>query len=64
MNHTKEGIVAALQVIKDEYTSQEGNECIQCSFFILGKGCIVTNRLPINWEIVNIEPEKTWRAFE
>lgn len=63
MKHTKEEIVAALQVIKDECTSQEGNEYIQCSFFILGKGCIVMNRLPINWDVVNIEPEKTWRAF-
>lgn len=63
MKHTKEEIVAALQVIKDECTSQEGNECIQYPFFIFGKGCISTNRLPINWDVVNIEPEKTWRAF-
>lgn len=64
MKHTKEEIVAALKVIKEECASQNGATCIPCSFFIEGKGCIIGNKLPQNWDIVDIEPEKIWRAFK
>ena len=64
MKHTKEEIVAALQVIKDECENQEGSECAKCAFFKFSHGCMITNKLPINWNIVYVEPETTWRAFE
>ena len=66
MKHTKEEIVAALQVIKDEcsnYGTQ--NECCQCPFHHLGEGCMLQRaKYPQYWNIVHVEPEKTWRAFE
>lgn len=64
MKHTKEEIVAALRVIKDECASQNGAACTLCPFFIKGKGCSIGNKLPQSWDIVDIEPEKTWRAFK
>lgn len=64
MKHTKEEIVNALNVIKEECASQNGVSCNPCPFFINGKGCSIGSKVPQNWDIVDIEPEKTWRAFK
>lgn len=63
MKHTKEEIVAALRVIKDE-CAHYGHVCEPCPFYQLGGHCIIQESAPMHWNIVDIEPEKTWRAFK
>jgi hypothetical protein len=62
MKHTKEEIVNALKVIKEECC---GTPCDTCPFYSDKKGrCeIRSGNAPTNWEINKPEPE-TWRAFK
>lgn len=64
MKHTKEEILNALQIIKDECTDVA---CKECPFGVLNKnsyGCIFkTDEMPEEWRIKR-EKESVWRAFE
>ena len=65
MKHTKEEIVAALQVIKEECGNYGENECYSCPLYNTEQGCMVQlSRAPQYWDIVHVEPEKVWRAFK
>lgn len=60
MKHTKEEILNALQIIKDECTS---TECQKCPFGYNGGGCAIQDYPPADWQIKK-EKESVWRAFE
>ena len=65
MKHTKEEIVAALQVIKDECNCVHG-KCRECSFgraIGTDEMCILADETPMYWHIARPEPA-VWRAFE
>lgn len=66
MKHTKEEILNALQIIKDECF---GTECENCPFSFddehgISKKCTFIHVLPDEWEIKKKENEQIWRAFE
>lgn len=65
MKHTKEEILNALQIIKDECTDTA--DCYGCPFGVLVKntyGCMLKmDENPEDWRIKN-EKESVWRAFE
>jgi len=63
MKHTKEEILNALQIIKDEC---DGVDCEECPFGcgIHGKECGLRAELPDEWCIKKINKEPVWRAFE
>jgi hypothetical protein len=64
MKHTKEEILNALKVIRDEC---EGVWCDKCPFGRrennLVYECALRHTLPDEWDIAEEEPE-TWRAFK
>lgn len=63
MKHTKEEIINALKVIKDEC---EGIGCDKCPFRRknnLAYECVLMHTLPDEWDIADEEPE-AWRAFK
>lgn len=66
MKHTKEEIINALKVIKEECRSHE--ECKKCPFcddsIETPTICMLDRRYaPGEWELNDIKPE-TWRAFK
>jgi hypothetical protein len=62
MKHTKEEIINALKVIKDE--CKEAESCLNCPFGNLERECLVQEgHVPEDWEI-NEEPPETWRALK
>lgn len=65
MKHTKEEIINALKVIKDEC---EGTICGKCPFgsHISYNGTLCKLRLdePVEWEIAELPPPETWRALK
>lgn len=60
MKHTKEEIVNALKVIKEECMANNCY-CAECSFY--NHGCAIRDDDPCSWQIADTEPE-TWRAFK
>lgn len=61
MKHTKEEILNALQIIKDEC---EGTNCKDCPFCGCAYVCMFkTDEIPEDWRIKNKE-DSVWRAFE
>ena len=61
MKHTREEIVNALKVIKEECTDHP--RCGTCPFWIQdrGNGCQIQTEVE-TWEINSAQPE-LWRAF-
>ena len=60
MKHTKEEILNALQIIKDECA---GADCEACPFRTVNNGCTIQFDPPEHWRIKK-EKESEWRAFE
>lgn len=64
MKHTKEEILNALQIIKDEC---EDTDCCDCPFGFkdgIPYRCMLkTDAIPEEWRIKN-EKDSVWRAFE
>lgn len=61
MKHTKEEIIGALKVIKEECEAHP-RSCIDCPLCV--RGCEVAhNGIPSAWQIAELEPE-IWRAFK
>ena len=60
MKHTKQEILNALQIIKDECTCAE---CYNCPFRYNGEECAIKDYPPVDWQIKK-EKESVWRAFE
>ena len=65
MKHTKEEIVNALKVIKEECAD---HVCPDCPFFAPKQSdtvssCRIKNDAPQAWNITENKPE-TWRAFK
>lgn len=64
MKHTKEVIITALKVIKDEC---EETDCGDCPF---GYGnnpkgrCRLKSSNPCGWDIAELPPPETWRALK
>ena len=56
MKHTKDEIINALKVIKEEC-----GRCCSCPFCLDGACMII--RKPSDWDIADPEPE-IWRAFK
>ena len=59
MKHTKEEIIGALKIIKEECEAHS-NSCVDCPLY--GHGCGVLDDIPSGWSLADPEP-KTWRAF-
>ena len=62
MKHTKEEIINALKVIKDECREQYG--CNNCPFGNDAARCKVKGTSPIDWNIAELPPPQTWRALK
>lgn len=62
MKHTKEEIINALKVIKDECKGH--CHCDACPFYTGVVGCKVKKTSPIDWEIAELPPPETWRALK
>lgn len=65
MKHTKEEIINALKVIKEECAD---HACLDCPFFVpkqrdTASSCRIKNDAPQAWNITENKPE-TWRAFK
>jgi hypothetical protein len=60
MKHTKEEILNALQIIKDECA---GADCQTCPFRIVNNECAIGSDPPAYWQIKK-EKGSEWRAFE
>lgn len=60
MKHSKEEIMGALKVIKDECEAHY-KSCFGCPFY--GSRCEVCRETPRAWKIDKPEPE-IWRAFK
>lgn len=60
MKHTKEEIINALNVIRDECI---GTNCIDCPFASGVGDCRLIERSPSRWDIAELEPKK-WRALK
>lgn len=60
MKHTKEKIINALKVIKEECL---GTGCEDCPFGSNAGDCRLRARSPERWEIAD-EPPETWRALK
>lgn len=62
MKHTKEEIINALKIIKDECTN-----CKNCPFgdssYMIGTYCKLLRSDPCGWEI-NDTPPQIWRALK
>ena len=64
MKHTKEEILNALQIIKDECTDVSCNDCPFGVRIKNSYGCMFnTDEAPEYWRIKS-EKEPLWRAFE
>ena len=67
MKHTKEEIINALKVIKDECADHE--RCKHCPFGDDGDSCnlvdlVDTDSIPSEWKIAELPPPETWRALK
>lgn len=60
MEHTKEEILHALHIIKDECKNAD---CQECPFGTSDRVCRLRREVPELWD-VKTEPEQDWRAFE
>lgn len=60
MKHTKEEIINALNVIKDECA---GTNCRACPFGTYDEKCRLKAHTPSGWEIEPLPPA-TWRALK
>lgn len=61
MKHTKEEILHALTIIKEECAV---TDCHKCPFGTKKGTCNIYSEIPDFWQIKTEEKEKTWRAFE
>lgn len=61
MKHTKEEIINALKVIKDECT---GTQCYACPFGNDRDECQFNEHDPSRWDIAELPPPETWRALK
>lgn len=61
MKHTKEEILNALKIIKDECS---GTHCKDCPFGNEGGDCNIPKGPPEDWVVKKEGPEQTWRAFK
>ena len=61
MKHTKEEIINALKVIKDEC---RGTSCVDCSLGNNVGDCRISARSPEHWEIAELPPPEKWRALK
>lgn len=61
MKHTKEEIINALKVIKDECA--ENKTCLVCPFGDSNCKCKLVDT-PCDWEIAELPPPETWRALK
>ena len=61
MKHTKEEIINALKVIRDEC---DGTDCSYCPFGHGENGCKLIYTDPANWKIAELPPPETWRALK
>ena len=61
MKHTKEEIINALKIIKEE-CEYHAIGCGTCPFYV-NHTCMVKIGVPIIWRLNNDIPE-TWRAFK
>ncbi len=61
MKHTKEEIINALKVIKDE--CENNSDCIDCPFGAGNCNCKLKEHVPSHWKIVELKPE-TWRVLK
>ena len=64
MKHSKEEIIGALKLIKDECQEQI---CPKCTFYNPSATnpttCMIRANAPMAWNLNDTEPE-TWRAFK
>lgn len=61
MKHTKEEILKALNVIRDE--CKEEDYCTFCPFADKDENCMLRKERPYAWTI-KTETEEAWKAFE
>ena len=61
MKHTKEEILNALKIIKEECYHAA---CKECPFGERDGGCLTQDHVPESWSIEDEEPEQVWRAFK
>lgn len=59
MKYSKEEILNALHLIKD--ICGENGECFTCPFSKEGQGCLIDNRMPCEWELID---EEKWKVFK
>lgn len=62
MKRTKEEILNALQIIKDECKNVTDGNCRHCPFGTDNGDCLIQDFTPADWPIVK-ETEPLWRAF-
>lgn len=62
MKHTKEEIINALKVIKDE--CNQTSECDDCPFADKNNNCAFSTEVPPDWEIAELPPPEKWRALK
>ena len=60
MKHTKEEILNALHVIKDE--CEENDDCSDGCPFEKNGGCVIQDNYPVVWKINDGSPE-TWKGL-
>lgn len=63
MKHTKEEILNALQIIKDECKCIPRGACRICPFSHNGSECTIQKFVPEDWQI-KMEKDSEWKAFE
>ena len=61
MKHTKEEIINALKVIKDECFE---TRCNDCPFGRGENNCKLLGTNPADWKIAELPPPETWRALK
>lgn len=60
MKYTREELLEALRIIKDECDMYDRDKCELCPFYQTG-GCGINANEPWMWDFNDEEP--TWRAF-
>ena len=63
MKHTKEEIINALKVIKDE-CAEFDDDCQACPFYSYEDGCKIANIEPWKWKLAELPPPEKWRALK
>ena len=62
MRHTREEIINALNVIKDECDACDDGYYMKCPFYKVNRGCLINKICPSDWNIVT--EEEAWRALK